>query len=55
MVRHINLDLFFRPQTNLVRARKLLDTWAKLNYIRMTIVGSAVLFDVLWIRIALKS
>jgi hypothetical protein len=39
LCRHFNLDLFFKTQTDLARARKPLDTWTKLSYIRVRIAG----------------
>jgi hypothetical protein len=54
-VRYINLDLFFKPQSDLARARKLLDTWTMLNYTRLTIVGASLLVIILWLRIIIKS
>jgi hypothetical protein len=55
VVRHINLDLFFKPQTDFARARRLLDTWATLNYLRLTIGSASLFFVILWIRTIIKS
>lgn len=50
VVRYINLDLFFRPQADLVRARKMLRSWAALNYVRLTIAAASVITTILWTR-----
>jgi hypothetical protein len=53
-VRHVNLDLFFQPQTDLHRARRLLTSWSRLNYIRLSLVGAAIATLILWLRTSLK-
>jgi hypothetical protein len=50
VVRNINLDLFFKPQTDLNRTRKLLHTWSVLNYIRIPVAAAALVTMILWIR-----
>lgn len=54
-VRYINLDLFFKPQTDLIRARKLLHTWAILNHVRLLIAGVSLVTTILWIRAIIQS
>jgi len=55
IVRNINLDLFFKTQTDLIRARKLLDKWIFLNYVRLSIAGTSLIISILWLRIAVIS
>jgi hypothetical protein len=50
VVRYINLDLFFQPQTDLIRTGKLLRTWAILNLIRLSLVAASIVMIVFWIR-----
>jgi hypothetical protein len=54
-VRYINLDLFFRPQSDLIRARRLLHTWTILNNVRLLIAAAALVTTVPWIRAIIRS
>jgi hypothetical protein len=54
-VRYINLDLFFRPQTDLIRAGRLLHTWTILNNVRLLIAAASLVTTVLWIRAIIQS
>lgn len=51
MVRNINLYLFFKPQVDLLRTRKLLHTWSVLNFIRIPVAAAALISAILWIRL----
>jgi hypothetical protein len=55
VVRGINLDLFFKPQSDLNRTRKLLHAWTVLNYVRLTVAAASLIAAILWIRLSIRS
>jgi hypothetical protein len=46
----VNLDLFFKPQVDLTRTRKLLLTWTVLNFVRLPAAAASLVTTILWIR-----
>ena len=48
IVRSINLELFFEPPADLVRADRLLVKWQLLNYLRLTLSLAAIVMMILW-------
>jgi hypothetical protein len=50
IVRSVNLELFFEPPADLVRAGRLLSKWRMLNYIRLTLSLAAIVMMILWTR-----
>jgi hypothetical protein len=50
IVRSINLELFFEPPADLVRAGRLLANWQMLNYLRLTLSLASIVMMILWTR-----
>jgi hypothetical protein len=50
IVRSINLELFFEPPADLVRAGRLLAEWQMLNYLRLTLSLASIVMMILWTR-----
>jgi Domain of unknown function (DUF1772) len=50
IVRSVNLELFFEPPTDLVRAGRLLAKWQRLNHVRLTLSLAAIVMMILWTR-----
>ena len=50
IVRSVNLELFFEPPSDLVRAGTLLAKWKMLNYLRLTLSLASIVMMMLWTR-----
>ena len=54
LVVRINLDLFFRPQADRARARRMFAVWTRLNYCRLALAGASLVTAILWMRTVLR-